>query len=309
MPSSITSLDTSSRSNTPHLLQCLKELGATNVAENVERCCTHFRVLTCHNGHVYRPIPAERCRLRLCVNCARWRQHRAITRLRPPIEALRRRHPEDCWVFITLTAKASSMPLGTQVNRMKAWFRKFRRRSVWKTAIRGAVASYEVTYHDGRGWYVHVHLLASRQVWVTQADLATAWQGVTKGQGMVIDIRNCDGDMRTGLGRTLTYAFKPMNLEAWGPAQIAEFMALGRTKLAECYGALRGLTAELADDSEETDASPSRQSPGRVWSTGAPCPSCGAPLVAQWYTAEEVHWGQRLAFHRPQAPPHRPRAA
>ena len=150
---------------------------------------------------------------------------------------------------------------------------------------------------------------SSRQVWVTQADLATAWQGVTRGQGTVVDIRNCDGDMRTGLGRTLTYAFKPINLEAWGPAQVAEFMALGRTKLAECYGALRGLAAQLAEDHEEADGSPDHQVPGRGLTAGAPCPSCGAPLAAQWLTAEDMHHARRDMPHRSLGPPGRLQAA
>ena len=306
----ITSLDTSSNTDISHLVNCLQEMEATTMAEKVTRCCTHFRVLVCGNGHVVRRIPAERCRHRLCRHCACWRQQRAITRLGPAIRELCRRHPEDRWVFITLTARARGEPLRTGVNRVKGWFTKFRRWSVWKTTIRGAVASYEVTYHHGRGWHVHVHLLASRQAWIDQATLASAWQRVTDGHGTVVDIRNCDEDVRTGPGRSLTYAFKPMNLETWGPAQIAEFMALGRTKLAECYGHLRGLAAALANDSGETDGSSAHQAARFVDLTiGAPCPACGAPLTAHWYTAAEVRWARRLAGHRPQAPPDRSRAA
>jgi hypothetical protein len=265
--------------------------------------------LACDNGHAYRPIPAERCRLRLCPNCARWRQRRATARLWPAIQACRRRHPEDRWVFITLTAEASDAPLKTCVPQFKAWFAKLRRLPLWKTAVRGAVAGYEVTYRDGRGWHVHVHLLASRQAWIDQAALAHAWQAVTDGAGTVVDIRDRDSDVRDSICRTLTYPFKPTNLAAWGPTQVAEFLALGRTKLAECYGTLRGLAADTDADGETTDDAPRREGPGCVLSTGAPCPSCGAALLAQWYTAEEVHWGQRLARHRPQAPPDRPQAA
>jgi hypothetical protein len=44
---------------------------------------------------------------------------------------------------------------------------RLRRTATWKTAIRGAVAGYEMTYKPGRGW--HVHVLAGRQAWVDQA--------------------------------------------------------------------------------------------------------------------------------------------
>jgi hypothetical protein len=304
-----TSLDISARSVTQHLRACLQDLGAAALSEKVARCCTVFRVLACDNGHVYHPIPAERCQHRLCINCARWRQQRAIKRLWPAIQELRRRYPQDRWVFITLTASTSDEPLLTVMKRFTHWFAKFRRLLVWRTTIRGAVAGYEVTYRPGRGWHVHVHLLASRQAWVEQADLAAAWQRVTGGQGTVVDIRDRDADVRSGMSRTLTYAFKPTNLVAWGPAQVAEFNTLGRTKFAECYGALRGLAAEAKADGEEADASPRPELQGRVPATGAPCPSCGAPLTAQWFTAEEMHQARQDAPCRSLAPPRRPRAA
>jgi Replication protein len=308
-PASTTSLDTSPSSVTSHLAASLQKLGATDIADKVARCCITFRVLTCDNGHVFRPIPAERCRHRLCPHCTRWRQQRATKRLWPAIEALRRHYPEDRWVFITLTAKASDEPLRTVVNRLKRWFARLRRTSAWKAAIRGAVAGYEVTHRPGRGWHVHVHLLASRQAWWDQADLAATWQRITDGQGEVVDIRDRDADVRARICRTLTYPFKPTNLAAWEPAQVAEFMALGRTKLAECYSALRGLAMEMEEDSDEMSEAPHHEPRGRGLVAGAPCPSCGTPLSAQWYTAAEVHWSRRLASHRPQAPPDRSRAA
>jgi replication protein len=284
-------------------------MGATAHADKVARCCTHFRVLACAKGHVYRSIPTERCRLRPCPNCARWRQQRAITRLWPAIKTLRRRHPEDRWVFITLTARTSDEPLHTCVHRFKRWCARLRRTTAWKTAIRGAVAGYEVTHRSERGWHVHVHLLASRQAWWGQADLKATWERITDGHGAIVDIRDCDADVRASMSQILTCPFKPTSLVAWGPAQVAEFMALGRTKLAECYGALRGLAAETAGDRDEADAPPDREPLRRGFAAGAPCPSCGTSLSAQWYTAAEVRWAQRLASHHPQAPPDRPRAA
>jgi hypothetical protein len=144
---------------------------------------------------------------------------------------------------------------------------------------------------------------------VKQDALARPWERVTDGHSTIVDIRDRDPDVRASMCRTLTYPFKPTNIATWGPAQMAEFMLLGRTKLAECYGALRGLAAETDEKGEEGGDAPRREPPARVLVAGAPCPSCGAPLVAEWYTAEEVHWDQRLAGHRPQAPSDRSRAA
>src|SRR3712207_4963415 len=68
---SITARDPSSNSVTSHLATCLKAMGATALADTVERCSTHFRVLACDSGHGICWIPADRCRHRLCPRCAR----------------------------------------------------------------------------------------------------------------------------------------------------------------------------------------------------------------------------------------------
>jgi hypothetical protein len=304
-----TSLETSASLVSTHLQTCLDALGETALGAKVARCCTTFRVLTCDQGHIYRPIPTERCRHRLCPHCARWRQQRAITRLWPAIQALRRSYPEDRWIFITLTTRASDEPLLTLLTRLKRWFARLRRTSAWKTAIRGAAAGYEVTYRPERGWHVHLHLLASRQAWWGQADLAATWHRATDGHGDGVDIRDRDADVRSGMCTTLTYPFKPTNLLDWGPGEVAQFSTLGRTKFAECYGALRGLAAEAQEAGEEADALTHREFPRRVLAPDAPCPACGAPLTAQWFTAEEVHQARPYAPRRSLAPPRRSRAA
>jgi hypothetical protein len=52
-----TSLNTRSCSDRNRLRTHLHTLGHTALAAKAERCCTHFRVLACDNGHAYRPIP------------------------------------------------------------------------------------------------------------------------------------------------------------------------------------------------------------------------------------------------------------
>jgi hypothetical protein len=165
-----------------------------------------------------------------------------------------------------------------------------------------------VTHAPGRGWHAHVHLLASRKAWWEQADLAARWRRATDGHGTVVDIRDRDADVRAHLCRTLTYLFKPANVQAWGPAEIAQFSALGRTKFAECYGALRGLASDTADHDED-DTPPPRELTWHQLTAGAPCPSCGSPLTAQWWAAEGVRQARRDATGHSLAPPRRPRAA
>jgi hypothetical protein len=99
----------------------------------------------------------------------------------------------------------------------------------------------------------HFRVLANRQAWADQAALASACHRVTHGHSTVVDIRDRDADVRSGLCWTPTYPFKPSHLAARGPAQGAEFTALRRRKLAEYYGVLHSLATELAEESEEAD--------------------------------------------------------
>jgi hypothetical protein len=280
-----TSLDTSTRSVKAHCLACLKEIHADALAEKLERCCTEFRVLGCENGHVWNPIPLERCGYRLCPDCARWRQARAFHRVFPAIQELQQRHPEDRWVLITLTAQSSDEALPVVVKRFKKWFAKLRRTNDWKRCIRGAVAGFECVYHPGQGWHFHAHILASRMAWWDQADLAASWAEISGDVGRIVDIRAVK-DLSGGVAETLKYVMKPTNLLEWGPEQVAQFNALGRTKLRECYGAMRGLVGEIDGDGDDQLGIEPEEVP---LVEGEPCPECGAPLEAGWFSREELY--------------------
>ena len=293
-----TSLDTSTRSVKAHLLASLRDIHAEAQAEKLERCCTEFRVLGCQNGHVWNPIPMERCGHRLCPDCARWRQARGFHRVFPAIQELQARHPEDRWVLITLTAESSDDPLPVVVKRFKKWFAKLRRTNDWKRCIRGAVAGFECVYHPGQGWHFHAHVLASRMAWWDQADLAASWAHVSGELGQIVDIRAVK-DLQKGVAETLKYVMKPTNLLDWTPAQVAQFNALGRVKLRECYGAMRGLVGEIEDDGEaQIGVEPEERS----LLEGDPCPTCDLPLEVRW-ASREVLYGPVMVGHCLNSPP------
>jgi hypothetical protein len=280
-----TSLDTSTRSVKAHLLDCLREIHADVYAEKLERCCIEFRALGCENGHLWNAVPMERCGYRLCPDCARWRQARAFHRVYPAMQELRQRYPTDRWVLITLTAESSDDPLPVVVKRFKKWFAKLRRMQEWQRSIRGAVAGFECVYHPGQGWHFHAHILASRMAWWDQADLAASWQKVSGDMGRIVDIRAVK-DLQSGVAETLKYVMKPTNLLEWGPEQVAQFNALGRTKLRECYGELRGLVGEIDGDGEDQLGMEPEEMP---LVEGQACPDCGLPLAARWLSREALY--------------------
>jgi hypothetical protein len=271
-----TSLDTSSRSVKRHLVTFLHAAGDRRRAIAVTRCGVEFHALCCANGHVRRPIPTERCRYRLCPECARWRRQRAFARGWPAIRACRQQHPGDRWVLITFTMRARQDSLPQLVQHLKQALARLRRSRDWQWHIRGGLVGVEMTYQAERGWHVHAHLLASRRAWWPQAELAAHWQRVTGGAGQVVDIRRVL-DVWDGIAAVLHYVFKPANLLTWGPDQIRQFNDLGRAKLSECYGELRGLAAAFDGAKARGEGAPITRPPG----DGDPCPRCGARLVAQ----------------------------
>jgi hypothetical protein len=71
---------------------------------------------------------------------------------------------------------------------------------------------------------------------------------------------------------------------------VAQFNALGRTKLRECYGAMRGLVGEIDGDGEDELGVEPEEVPLQA---GEPCPDCGAPLTARWVSREVLQAASR----------------
>jgi hypothetical protein len=267
-----------------HLLGGLQAIGADAAVERLQRCCQEFRLLACENGHRWNAIPLERCWLRLCPDCAKARQAKAFHRIAPALEELQRRHPKDRVVMITLTVQSSEEVLPVIVRGFKAAFAKLRRSRQWRRCMRAATAGFEATYHAGVGWHFHAHVIGLRMAWWDQAELAEAWQKASRGWGRIVDIREIT-HLTSGLGEALKYVFKPANLLTWGPEQIRQFLDLGRTKLRECYGELRGLVGELEDDGEDELGVEPEELP---LEEGDACPACGKPLKAEWRSRREL---------------------
>jgi hypothetical protein len=227
----------------------------------------------------------------------------------PAVRTLQRRHPDDRWVLITLTVVSTHDHLRTVVPRVQRHFAKLRRSKDWKRCIRGGIGGMEITYHADTGWHVHLHVLAARQAWWAQADLAAAWHRASHGDGRVVDIRDRDEDVRSGRCAALRYPFKLPTLLDWGPEQAVEFNALARLKLGECYGALRGLVRVLEDDAQSCDEALEAPLP----ELSAPCPACGVPLAwarvsraeleaMMWVTARPVSLTTARATSPPEPP-------
>ncbi len=285
---SFTSFNTAVRSDSTHgapekqhLINLLFAGGELKLAASVSRCCSEYRALGCAAGHTFNRFPTHRCNYRLCVDCARERQRRACGRLFPILRGFQRAYRHDRQVLITLTVRSSHEALVVHDRRFKAWFKRLRRSKRWKHCIRGAVAGFEFTWNETEGWHYHVHILAFRRAWYAQEELAEQWQRITDGAGVVVDIREAH-DFRGAVAEVVKYCFKPAEVEKWNVQQVAEFNALRRVKLSDCYGELRGLKVESDDDLQP-------DSEHEHLEVGSPCPDCGEPLVSVTLPRSVVH--------------------
>jgi hypothetical protein len=196
----------------------------------------------------------------------------AHRRIFPKLNELTKRHPHDKWVMITLTVRSSHEELIAIVKEFKASFARLRRRPLWRDCIRAAVAGFEVTFSPEHGWHFHCHIMALRRNWLTQAELQEEWTKSTGDELSIPDIRAIT-NIHEGLSEVLKYVFKPSELGNWTVNELRQFLSLGRIKLAESYGSLRGLIVE--DDSfnfgENVDEA-------ETVYAGGPCPKCGEVL-------------------------------
>ncbi len=258
------------------LAQLLRAAGYAEKADDVLRCCSKYGIVTC-GRHVARKIPTYRCRFRLCPDCAVERSRRAQARLLPRLLQTLAHAPHDRLVFITLTAPNSFATLTEVHAQFREWFRRLRRLSRWSHRISGGIASFEITGSEASGWHYHAHILATRRVYYSQADLSQDWLTATSDAAFIVDIRDVQ-DVGKAVAEVLKYAFKPAELGAWTAAQLKEFMDMKGARLSSVFGNLYAMKIE--EDEDATDA--------EEIVDGAPCPECGDPLFCLTVTADEL---------------------
>jgi hypothetical protein len=248
------------------LVELLFEAGFSQAAKRVARCNSSYIALACHNRHRFQSIPSFRCRNRLCPYCAAERQRRAFLKFWPIVKSYSVRRSTRA-VLITLTIRTNSNSLLIQDKHFKSAFRRLRRMKMWKDRIDGALCGYEFTLTPN-GWHYHAHILAFRNGWYNQAQLAEDWRRAARIATAIVDIRAIS-NLSEGLRATLQYCFKPIDIEAWTTNEVDQFKQMDRIKLSDCFGPFRGLRV-FEDSTNQMLAEP--------LFVGCPCPECGAPL-------------------------------
>lgn len=204
-------------------------------ALRIANCCSYTRITANAEGRVY--LQGTPCKQRMCARCASARAKRGAERCLAATQAM------DSIRFITLTLDHRPAPLGVELDRLLAAFRRLRKDPRWARRVRGGI--YAVEAHpsaDGVGWHVHLHALADGE-YLPQQDLAAAWTEATA-TARIVDIRLCPSRSRAA-GYVTKYASKPPSSGRWGPARLREYAtAMKGRRLLSAFGSLHGASVD-----------------------------------------------------------------
>lgn len=205
-------------------------------------CCRYPSIWTTDDGSV--ALSLSRCKVRMCPLCADARAHEASQRTAHLVRGM------DAPRFITLTMRAETTSLSSQLDALCHAFRRLRSRHSWQHHVRSAVYAIEVTLNTTTGlWHPHLHVIADGDYWA-QSDLKKEWIAVT-GDSSIVDIRAVP-DRARAARYIATYIAKPADVERWPPDYIREYAAAihGR-RMLHTTGKLHGATPDR-DTTAET---------------------------------------------------------
>ncbi len=147
-------------------------------------------------------IAGSSCHDRFCLPCANERSQTIALNVCDQIKGKQVR-------FLTLTLKASLLPLDQQLDRLYNAFQTLRRRKFWKQAVAGGVAFLELKWNAHNDhWHPHFHMLIQGK-FLPYQQLRAAWLEIT-GDSYIVDIRIVK-DEKQATCYVTKYASKPFN--------------------------------------------------------------------------------------------------
>ncbi len=191
-------------------------------------------------------IAGSSCHDRFCLPCANDRSQTIALNVCDQIKGKRVR-------FLTLTLKASLLPLRQQLDRLYDSFQTLRRRKFWQQAVAGGVAFLELKWNAHNDhWHPHFHMLIQGN-FLPYQQLRAAWLEIT-GDSYIVDIRIVK-DEKQATCYVTKYASKPFNSSYVNrPGRLDEAITgLKARRLVITFGTWRGviLTRHVSDTAWE----------------------------------------------------------
>lgn len=194
----------------------------------------------------------QTCKLRWCPRCHQQSALRIRSRLQDALAA----KTTTQWKLLTLTIRASKLPLEAQIKHLRTSFRRLRQRSFWRHKVHGGYSVLECTYNPKtHQWHPHLHCVID-SLWLPQRELSRQWLLASK-DSMIVDIRPIRGE--NGAVNYLTkYLGKLPDLSLWHDHDTASewIAAYSGTRLLSSFGNVPKLEEPEKPDPATNDWTP-----------------------------------------------------
>lgn len=190
-------------------------------------------------------IVANCCHDRFCAPCQAARAARIARRLQERVESGRCR-------FLTLTQRATELPLRQQLDLLYRHFNELRRRKWWKDRVIGGAAFLEVKIGQGSNrWHAHLHILCEGR-YLNQRELSAEWYAVT-GASFIVDVRAVP-DAAQRAQYVTKYVTKPASSAVYSnPERLSELiLALRGRRMMNAFGSWRSWRLDAPEESAAT---------------------------------------------------------
>lgn len=279
-----------------HLSALAVALGDSELAFKIDRCHSHFSVLTC-GRHVVGKIPNFTCEFRLCPDCARRRSRKQINKHLPIMSAFVQLHRVEP-VHLVLTQKHRKETRKQSIKRLCDAFKKLQRRAFWKEYFKGGIWSLEFTKGQDGLHHTHLHIIAFRSKFFDIKLLRDEWLAVT-GDSKNLRLDKIL-DLSSGLLEVLKYISKPLDIKQFEKEDLADILRLKNMRLFGTFGEYRKFSKDF--EPSDNDKLPLSEFADLV--EGCPCPHCDEPLFDLRMSAGDlVKFYERIEVTPAASPP------
>jgi hypothetical protein len=211
--------------------------------ERFDACGSIAWVMRSADDPVRYRLASNRCRDRWCEACQVEQRRIIAMNLRDALPNHRLR-------LITLTIKATSLPLAAQLDKLHRSFAKFRKHPKIRQKLHGGLAFIEITLNPTNHlWHPHIHCLCSGS-FLPQTLARQIWHAVT-GDSYIVDVRAI-GNTKTAAGHFTKYAAKAINHAVWRDTErfTEAIIALRGRRTFNAFGTWRNFSLSRPPDDQ-----------------------------------------------------------
>jgi hypothetical protein len=172
----------------------------------------------CKNGHRWEVAPMG-CGLRLCPFCER----RASGHVRRRLAYLLGLFKNPVRMLTLTIRNRREGELESMIRDLPRFFERMRKSPIWRRCVAGAVAVFECTASEERGWHLHIHVAWDGK-FMPWEEVLEAWVKATGGQGQRVDLRGSRWPKERAVRYLSKYASKGFRVVDLPEGMVQEFV-------------------------------------------------------------------------------------